>query len=74
LENLKVQLSYCSIRAPISGRISQAAVRSALRASGRPRRDRHHQSARAIYVTFAVAQRLLPELRIAMTETGAPSM
>src|SRR5215471_11811268 len=27
LENLKVQLSYCSIRAPISGRISQAAVK-----------------------------------------------
>ena len=27
LENLKVQLSYCTIRAPISGRISQAAVK-----------------------------------------------
>ncbi len=30
LENLKVQLSFCFIRAPITGRISQAAVRSAI--------------------------------------------
>src|SRR5205807_9842319 len=27
LQNLKVQLSYCTIRAPISGRISAAAVK-----------------------------------------------
>ena len=39
LENLKVQLSYCTIRAPITGRISMAAVKVGnFVRSGRPRR------------------------------------
>jgi len=38
LQNLKVQLSYCTIRAPISGRISAAAVKAGnfVRASDAP--------------------------------------
>jgi membrane fusion protein, multidrug efflux system len=72
LENLKVQLSYCSIRAPISGRISQAAVKvgNFVRQADTAPIATINQLA-PIYVTFAVPQRLLPELRIAMVETGA---
>jgi RND family efflux transporter MFP subunit len=72
LENLKVQLSYCSIRAPISGRISQAAVKigNFVRQADTAPIATINQLA-PIYVTFTVAQRLLPELRIAMVETGA---
>src|SRR5258707_2305434 len=72
LENLKVQLSYCSIRAPISGRISQAAVKVGnfvRQADTAPIASINQLS--PIYVTFAVPQRTLPELRIAMVETGA---
>jgi RND family efflux transporter MFP subunit len=72
LENLKVQLSYCSIRAPISGRISQAAVKvgNFVRQADTAPIATINQLA-PIYVTFTVAQRVLPELRIAMSETGA---
>src|SRR5258708_11866243 len=72
LANLKVQLSYCSIRAPISGRISQAAVKvgNFVRQADTAPIATINQLA-PIYVTFAVAQRVLPELRIAMAETGA---
>jgi len=72
LENLKVQLSYCSIRAPISGRISQAAVKvgNFVRQADTVPIATINQLA-PIYVTFTVAQRQLPELRIAMVETGA---
>jgi multidrug efflux system membrane fusion protein len=72
LENLKVQLSYCSIRAPISGRISQAAVKvgNFVRQADTAPIATINQLA-PIYVTFAVAQRVLPEVRIAMAETGA---
>ena len=72
LENLKVQLSYCSIRAPISGRISQAAVKvgNFVRQADTAPIATINQLA-PIYVTFTVAQRQLPELRIAMVETGA---
>jgi RND family efflux transporter MFP subunit len=72
LENLKVQLSYCSIRAPISGRISQAAVKVGnfvRQADTNPIATINQLG--PIYVTFTVAQRLLPELRVAMVETGA---
>jgi membrane fusion protein, multidrug efflux system len=72
LENLKVQLSYCSIRAPISGRISQAAVKVGnfvRQADTAPIATINQLS--PIYVTFALPQRALPELRIAMVETGA---
>ena len=72
LENLKVQLSYCSIRAPINGRISQAAVKvgNFVRQADTAPIATINQLA-PIYVTFAVAQRLLPELRVAIAETGA---
>ncbi|HSV21759.1 MAG TPA: efflux RND transporter periplasmic adaptor subunit [Xanthobacteraceae bacterium] len=72
LENLKVQLSYCSIRAPISGRISQAAVKvgNFVRQADTVPIATINQLA-PIYVTFTVAQRVLPELRVAMAETGA---
>jgi RND family efflux transporter MFP subunit len=72
LDNLKVQLSFCSIRAPISGRISQAAVKVGnfvRQADTAPIATINQLS--PIYVTFTVPQRSLPELRVAMAETGA---
>jgi RND family efflux transporter MFP subunit len=73
LENLKVQLSYCSIRAPITGRISQAAVKigNFVRQADTAPIATINQLA-PIYVTFAVPQRMLPDLRIAIAESGAP--
>jgi RND family efflux transporter MFP subunit len=72
LENLKVQLSFCSIRAPISGRISQAAIKvgNFARSADTIPIATINQLA-PIYVTFAVPQRSLPEVRVAMAETGA---
>jgi membrane fusion protein, multidrug efflux system len=71
LENLKVQLSYCSITAPISGRISQANVKvgNFARSADTMPIATINQLA-PIYVTFTVPQRSLPELRVAMAETG----
>jgi membrane fusion protein, multidrug efflux system len=72
LENLKVQLSYCSIRAPIGGRISQAAIKVgnfARSADAAPIATINQMA--PIYVTFTVPQRNLPEVRLAMAETGA---
>jgi multidrug efflux system membrane fusion protein len=72
LENLKVQLSYCSIRAPITGRISQAAIKIgnfARAADVMPIATLNQMV--PLYVTFSVPQRSLPELRLAMVETGA---
>jgi membrane fusion protein, multidrug efflux system len=72
LENLKVMLSYCSIRAPISGRMSQAAVKvgNFVRSADTAPIATINQMA-PVYVTFSVPQRSLPELRLAMAETGA---
>jgi len=71
LENLKVQLSYCSIRAPISGRISQAAVKvgNFVRSADTMPIATINQMA-PIYVTFTVPQSNLPDLRVAIAETG----
>jgi RND family efflux transporter MFP subunit len=71
LENLKVQLSYCRITAPISGRISQANVKvgNFARSADTLPIATINQTA-PIYVTFTVPQRSLPELRVAMAETG----
>jgi membrane fusion protein, multidrug efflux system len=72
LENLKVQLSYCRITAPITGRISMAAVKVgniARTADTLPIATINQMA--PIYVTFTVPQRSLPELRVAMAETGA---
>src|SRR6266478_495135 len=63
LENLNVQLSYCNIRAPITGRASMAAVKlgNFVRA-GDATLATIIQTA-PVYVTFALAQGFLPDLR-----------
>jgi membrane fusion protein, multidrug efflux system len=68
-ENLKVQLSYCSIRAPISGRISQAAVKvgNFVRSADTAPIATINQMA-PVYVTFPVSQRNLPGVRAALAE------
>jgi membrane fusion protein, multidrug efflux system len=67
LENLKVQLSYCVIRAPISGRIGPANVKvgNFVRASDVAALATINQIA-PIYINFAVPQRLLPSVRRAL--------
>jgi RND family efflux transporter MFP subunit len=64
LENLKVQKSYTVIRAPISGRISAAAVKAGnfVRPSDNGPIATINQMA-PVYVVFAVPQRYLAELR-----------
>ncbi len=71
IENLKVQLSYCAIRAPISGRISQASVKvgNFARSADIVPIATINQMA-PVYVTFSVPQRNLPEIRVAMAEGG----
>ncbi|MCP8939331.1 efflux RND transporter periplasmic adaptor subunit [Alsobacter sp. SYSU M60028] len=70
LENLNVQLSYYTIKAPISGRIGVAGVKVGNIAktgdNSTPLATINQIS--PIYVTFAVPQRLLPELRTALNE------
>jgi RND family efflux transporter MFP subunit len=71
VENLKVQLSFCFIRAPIGGRISQASVKVGNFArSADPPIATINQIA-PIYVTFMVSQRSLPDTRVAMSEGEA---
>ena len=72
LENLKVQLSYCTIRAPISGRISAAAVKvgNFVRPSDLAAIATINQIA-PIYVSFTIAQRSLPEVRDTVVESTA---
>jgi len=73
LENLKVQLSYCRITAPIGGRMSQAAVKIgnfARVADVQPIATINQMA--PVYVTFTLPQRSLSELRIAMAEGRAP--
>lgn len=69
IDNLKVMLSYCSIKAPISGRISQATVKVgnfARSADALPIATINQMA--PVYVSFTVSQRNLPDLRIAMAE------
>jgi multidrug efflux system membrane fusion protein len=72
LQNLKVQLDYCTIRAPISGRASMAAVKvgNFVRPSDTAPLATINQIA-PIYVSFAVPQRVLPEVRDAIAEGTA---
>jgi RND family efflux transporter MFP subunit len=72
VENLKVQLSFCFIRAPISGRISQAAVKvgNFARSADLIPIATINQIA-PIYVTFMVSQRNLPDIRVSMAEGEA---
>jgi multidrug efflux system membrane fusion protein len=68
LENLKVQLSYCVIRASIAGRISQAAVKvgNFVRAADVAPIAMINQMA-PVYVTFMIPQGNLPDVRHALT-------
>lgn len=72
IENLKVQLSYTTIKAPISGRISVAMVKagSFVRPSDIAPLATINQIA-PIYVSFGLPQRVLPEVRDAMEEGSA---
>jgi RND family efflux transporter MFP subunit len=72
LDNLKVQLSYCFIRAPISGRISQANVKvgNFVRSADLFPIAVINQMA-PVYVTFAIPQKNLPDIRRALaSEAG----
>ena len=71
LENLNVQLSYCKIRAPITGRASMAAVKvgNFVRA-GDSTLATLIQTA-PVYVTFALPQGFLPDLRQALGNESA---
>jgi membrane fusion protein, multidrug efflux system len=72
LENLKVLLSYCTIRAPIAGQISVAAVKvgNFVRATDVAPLATINQIA-PIYVSFAVPQRSLPDVRAALAAETA---
>lgn len=72
LENLKVQLSYCMIRAPISGRISQANVKvgNIVRTADITPIAVIHQIA-PVYVSFTAPQRHLPDVRRALAAQTA---
>jgi multidrug efflux system membrane fusion protein len=72
LDNLKVQLSYCVIRAPISGRISQANVKvgNFVRSADLVPIAVINQMA-PVYVTFAIPQKNLPDIRRALASEAA---
>jgi membrane fusion protein, multidrug efflux system len=72
IENLKVQLTYTTIRAPITGRISMPAVKvgNFVRQADLTPIATIIQSA-PVYVTFPLPQRSLPDLRQAMTNETA---
>ena len=67
LDNLKVQLSYCTIRAPITGRISAANVKigNFVRQADTSPMATINQMA-PVYVSFTVPQNALPEIRQAL--------
>jgi RND family efflux transporter MFP subunit len=71
LENLNVQLSYCTIRAPITGRASMAMVKlgNFVRA-GDATLATIIQTA-PVYVTFSLPQGYLPDLRQALANESA---
>jgi RND family efflux transporter MFP subunit len=72
VENLKVQLSYCTIRAPISGRASMAAVKAGnfVRPADLAPLATIIQAA-PVYVAFALPQTSLPALRQALSAETA---
>jgi RND family efflux transporter MFP subunit len=72
LENLKVQLGFCEIRAPITGRISQAAVKVGnLVRQADPTPIATIIQLAPIYVSFTVPQRSLPDIREAIAAETA---
>jgi len=72
LENLKVQLSFCTIRAPITGRASMANVKvgNFVRQADVAPLATIIQMA-PVYVTFTVPQRSLQDIRQALAEETA---
>ncbi len=72
LENLRVQLSYTEIRAPIPGRISAASAKAGnfVRPADTTALATINQIA-PIYVAFSVPQRLLPDVRKAIQNESA---
>ncbi len=72
LENLKIQLSYCTIRATISGRTSMAMVKigNFVRQADLTPLATILQTA-PIYVTFSLPQGYLPDLRQALNNESA---
>src|SRR6266566_3782469 len=72
LDNLKVQKSYTIIRAPFSGRISAANVKvgNFVRPADTAPLAVINQMA-PVYVTFAIPQRVLVDLREAMAKDGS---
>ena len=72
LENLKVQLGFCEIRAPISGRISMANVKvgNFVRQADTSPMATINQMA-PVYVSFTVPQKNLPDIRKAIAAETA---
>ncbi len=72
LENLRVQLSFCTIRAPISGRIgmANAKVGNIVRQADVTPIATINQIS-PIYVSFTVPQRTLPDVRAALAAETA---
>lgn len=72
VENLTVQIGYCTVRAPISGRASMAAVKvgNFVRPADAIPLATIIQAA-PVYVTFTLPQRNLPDLRQALTAGSA---
>jgi RND family efflux transporter MFP subunit len=72
LENLKVQLGFCEIRAPISGRISMANVKvgNFVRQADTQPMATIIQLA-PVYVSFTVPQKNLPDIRQAIAAETA---
>ncbi len=72
LENLKVQRSYCTITAPITGRISAASVKvgNFVRQADLSPMATINQMA-PVYVTFTVPQKNLPQIRDALAAKTA---
>ena len=71
LENLNILLSYCTIRAPITGRASMAAVKvgNFVRAVDSPLATIIQTA--PVYVTFSLQQGYLPDLRQALANESA---
>jgi len=72
LENLKVQLSYCTIRAPITGRISAANVKVGnfvRQADTQPMATINEMA--PVYISFTVPQKNLPDIRKAIAAQSA---
>jgi RND family efflux transporter MFP subunit len=71
LENLNILLSYCTIRAPMAGRASMASVKvgNFVRAVDSPLATIIQTA--PVYVTFALQQGSLPDLRQALANESA---